>query len=229
MSCGVCWIRTRACVSAVLEIYRIEDEASLKNVISLLGDESEESPGWPGRRSGLPNYQNSLRLVKSLSLPRKKVRASFLDLLEEMAIKDLDVFRFVQFQARTCYQMIVQAQGVRRLSDGDLQQLLAVHLDERVWSALQTTLQVLGARGPFGPYAPLARGILSNDKRQRANGLEAMDNILDKQPRPSAHAAIWKIWMSARGSPPASGCFPPTSKNYRQPRFSKICWRAATG
>jgi len=165
---------------AALVVYRIEDEASLKTVISMLGDKSKAIARLAREKIRTADYQNSLQLIKSLALPRKRVRASLLDLLKEMAVKDLDVFRFVEFQARTCYQLIVQAQGVRRLSDGDLQQLLAVHLNERVWSLLETTLQVLGAQDRSGRMRRIARGILSNDKRQRANGLEAMDNILDK-------------------------------------------------
>jgi hypothetical protein len=165
---------------AALNGYRIEDEGSLKTVIPMLGDQSKAIARLACEKIRTADYQNSLRLIKSLALPRRRVRASILDLLKEMAVKDLDVFRFVQFQARTCFQLVVQAQGVRRLSDGDLQQLLFVHLDERVWSALQTTLQVLGAQDRSGRMRRIARGILSNDKRQRANGLEAMDNILDK-------------------------------------------------
>jgi hypothetical protein len=81
---------------AVMEIYQIEDEASLKNVIPLLGDESEEIAGLAREKIRTAEYQNTLRLVKSLSLPRKKLREALFDLLSDMRIKDLDVFRFVQ-------------------------------------------------------------------------------------------------------------------------------------
>jgi hypothetical protein len=98
---------------AVLEIYQIEDEASLKNVIPMLGDESEEIAGLAREKIRTADYQNSLRLVKSLSLPQKKLREALFGLLSDMAIKDLDVFRFVQLQARTCYQLTIQARGIR--------------------------------------------------------------------------------------------------------------------
>jgi hypothetical protein len=70
---------------AVMEIYQIEDEASLKNVIPLLGDESEEIAGLAREKIRTAEYQNSLRLVKSLSLPRKKLREALFDLLSDMA------------------------------------------------------------------------------------------------------------------------------------------------
>jgi hypothetical protein len=52
-------------------------------------------------------------------------------------------------------------------------------LEERVWFALQTTLRVLGAEDRSGRVRRIVRGIFSSDKRQRANSLEAMDDVLD--------------------------------------------------
>ncbi len=165
---------------AVLEIYQIDDEPSLKNVISLLGDDTEEIAGLASEKIRTADYQNSLRLVKSLSLPQKQVREALFGLLTDMAIKDLDVFRFVRFQARVCYELMIQVQGVRRLAGGELQHLLAIHLDQRIWFTLQTTLRVLAAQDRSGRMRMIARSIFSTDKRQRANSIEAMDDILDK-------------------------------------------------
>jgi len=103
---------------AVLDVYRIDDEAALKNVIPLLGDEDKKVAGLAHAKISSADYQNSLRLVKSLSLPQKKVREALFDLLEDMSIKDLDVFRFVQLQAITCFQLTVLAQSVRKLPGG---------------------------------------------------------------------------------------------------------------
>ena len=165
---------------AVLQVYQIEDEGALKNVIPLLGDESEAIASLAREKIRTADYQNSLRLVKSLSLPQKKVRESLFGLLSDMAIKDLDVFRFVRFQAITCYQLTAEAQGVRLMPSGALQELLAVHLEERVWFTLQTTLRVLAAQDQSGQMQTIAKSIFSSDQRQRANSLEAMDDILDK-------------------------------------------------
>jgi hypothetical protein len=165
---------------AVLNIYQIEDEASLKNVVALLGDEKEGIASLAHTKIKTAAYQNSLRLVKSLSLPGRKVREALFDLLSDMAIKDLDVYRFVELQARMCYLMIYQAQGVRQLPEYPVQQLLALHLDERVWFALQTTLRVLAVQDHSGRMHKISRGIFSSDTRQRANSLEALDDILDK-------------------------------------------------
>jgi hypothetical protein len=165
---------------AVLEVYQIEDEGSLKNVIPLLGDESDAIARLAREKIRTADYQNTLRLVKSLSLPQKIVRDALFELLSDMAIKDLDVFRFVQLQVKDCFKLTIQAQGVRRLSSQPLHDLLAAHLDERIWFTLQTTLRVLGAQDQSGRMQTIAKSIFSSDVRQRANSLEAMDDILDK-------------------------------------------------
>lgn len=165
---------------AALSIYQIHDETSLERVVSMLGDDVEDISRLAREKIKNADYQNSLQLVKSLSLPQKKTRAALLDLLANMAIKDLDVYRFVQFQVRTCYDLMAQAQGVRDLEDGGLYHLLSVHLDEQVWFELQTILLVLSVQDPSGRMRPIVKGVLSSDRRQHANGLEAMDSILDK-------------------------------------------------
>ena len=165
---------------AALDIFRIEDEAALKTVIPLLGDEKEEIAQLARRKIKNADYQNSMRLVKSLSLPGRKVREALFDLLSDMAISDLDVFRFVKNQVRICHQLNYQAHGVRRLPEHALQKLLVVHLEERVWFTLQTTLRVLAVQDPSGQMQTVNRGLFSSDTRQRANSLEAMDDILDK-------------------------------------------------
>ncbi|BBO76353.1 hypothetical protein DSCW_37700 [Desulfosarcina widdelii] len=165
---------------AALELFRIVDEAALKTIIPLLGDEEAGVADLARDKIRNADYQNSLRLIKSLSLPGKKVREALFDLLSEMSVKDFDVFRFVQIQARTCYQLAVQARGVRQLPFHPLQQLLAVHLDERIYFTLQTTLRVLTVQDPAGRMQKISRGLFSDEQRQRANSLEAMDDILDK-------------------------------------------------
>jgi hypothetical protein len=165
---------------AALELYRIEDETSLKNVIPLLGDSAENLSLLASEKIKTASYQNSLRLVKSLSLPRKKVRESLFNLLADMSIKDLEIFRFVRSQARLCHQLTVQARAVRRLPGEAVGRLLAIHLDERVWFTMQTTIRVLAVRDRSGSMQKISRGIFSTDNRQRANSLEAMDDILER-------------------------------------------------
>jgi hypothetical protein len=166
---------------AALALFRIIDEASLKSVILLLGHKEAQIAELAMEKIKNAPYQNSLRLVKSLSLPQKRVREALFSLLEDMAVKGLDVFRFVQIQAGECCRLLSQAKGVRRLAENDIQQLLAVHLDERVRFALETTLRVLAAQDRTGRMHKIARGLMSADRRQQANSLEALDDVLDKR------------------------------------------------
>ena len=112
--------------------------------------------------------------------PKKKVREALFDLLADMAIKDLDIYRFVRSQARKCYRLAAQAHRVRQLPESELQRLLAVHLDERIGFALQTALRVLAAQDRSGRMHKIFHGIFSEDSRSRANSLEAMDDVLER-------------------------------------------------
>ncbi len=163
-----------------LEVFSIRDETDLKKVISLLGDRSNAVRELAREKIRSAEYQNSQRLIKSLSLPRKRVRESLYELLSDMSIKDLDVFRFVASQARACYLLIIQADAVKILADSGICRLLETHLQERVWFTLQTTIRVLAVQDRSGRMNTVAKGLFSSDKRQRANSLEAMDDILDK-------------------------------------------------
>ncbi len=165
---------------AALTLFCIEDEKALKKVISLLGDKSEKVATLAREKIRSAPYENSLRLVKSLSLPKKMVLESLFDLLSEMSIKGGDVFRFVQLQARTCYKLTIQAHMVARFPGGELQRLLTTHLEERIWFTLQTTLRVLVTQDASGRMQTIFNGVFSSDGRKRANSLEAMDDILDK-------------------------------------------------
>jgi ATP/ADP translocase len=166
---------------AALENFRIVDEASLKQAITLLGDASDAVSGLAREKIGNAVYQNGLRLIKSLSLPQQKIREALFELLEEMSIKDLVVFQFVQIQAKSCYQLMLQGREIERLGSTGIHRLLADHLQERVWFTLQTILRVLAAHDRTGRMNTIAATIFSADARQRANSLEAMDDILDKR------------------------------------------------
>jgi MFS family permease len=166
---------------AVLTLFTIEDEKTLKKAVLLLGDKSDTVADLAREKIRNAPYENSLRLVKSLSLPQKKIRESLIDLLSDMSIKGRDVYRFVQLQALSCYQLVGQAVGVGKFSGGAVQQLLVVHLKERVWFTLQTTLRVLAAQDDSGRMDKTVKGLFSSDGRRRANSLEALEDLLDKR------------------------------------------------
>ena len=165
---------------AVLGVYEIVDEPSLKAVIPLLGDEDKGIAEAAREKIRSAAYQNSHRLIKAISLPQRKVREGLFELLETMSIKDLDVFRFVRSQAQAAYTLLVQQLAVRRCLSGPLAELLRAHLEERVWFLLQTVLRVLAAQDRSGRIRTVSRGLFAADSRQRANSLEAMVDIMDR-------------------------------------------------
>jgi hypothetical protein len=167
--------------AAALDLYRILDEASLKQVILLLGDESDAVCKRAREKIRQAHYQNGLRLIKSLSMPQKKIREALFELLEDMAIKDLVVFRFVELQAKTCYQLMLQVHELERSTNGEMQRLLVTHLNERIWFTLETTLRVLAVQDRSERMGKISKGLFSADPRTRANSMEAMDDILEKR------------------------------------------------
>lgn len=166
---------------AALMLLHIHDEKTLKIVIQLLGDRSEKIADLAREKIRTAPYENSLRLVKSLSLPQKEVREALIELLSDMSIKGRDVYRFVQRQALACYQLTAQVEGIGRFPGGAVQHLLDVHLKERIWFTLQTTLRVLAAQDATGRMHKVVKGIFSLDGRKRANSLEAMEDLLDRR------------------------------------------------
>jgi hypothetical protein len=165
---------------AALAVFQIDDDDSLKRVIPMLGDDSKEVARLARQKIRTADHRDSLRLIQSLAHPRKKVKDAVLALLTTMSIKDLDVYRYVRRQARTCFQLTLQARQVEALTGSDGQRLLATHLEEQVQRILHTTLQVLSTQDTSGRIRRVAHGILSGSRRQRANGVEAMDQLLEK-------------------------------------------------
>jgi len=165
---------------AALAVYQIEGDASLKQVIPMLGDEAGDVARLAQQKIRTADHQNSMPLIQSLAHPRKKVRDAVLALLTTMSIRDQEVYRYVQVQARTCYQLTLQALHVKALTGSDAQRLLSTHLEEQAQRILSTTLQVLSTQDPSGRMGRVVHGILSGSKRQRANGLEAMVQVLEK-------------------------------------------------
>jgi hypothetical protein len=165
---------------AALAVYQIDDDESLKRVIPLLGDDSKDVARLAKQKIRTADHPDSMRLIQSLAHPRKKVKDAMLALLTSMSIKDLDIYRYVRRQARTCFQLTLQAREVKALPGSDGQRLLSTHLEEQAQRILRTALLVLSTQDSSGRMRRVAHGILSGSRRQRANGLEAMDQVLEK-------------------------------------------------
>jgi ATP/ADP translocase len=164
---------------AALEAFEINDDETLRKVISLMGDSSEQVHQLAKDKIDAALYQNGQLLVESLNIPKRRVREGIFDLIESLNIKDLDAFRFARSQIEGSYRYLAEAESLRILPEGPTRDLLKDHLDQKRLVQMENTLRVLAAQDRSGQMRIICRGIFSADARQRANSLEALDDLID--------------------------------------------------
>ena len=164
---------------AALEAFEIKDDETLRKVIFLMGDSSEQVHRLAKDKIDAGSYQNGQLLVESLSIPQRRVREGIFDLLESLSIKDLDAFRFARSQIGSGYEYLAEAEGLRLFPEGPKRDLLIDHLDQERQVKMENILRVLAAQDRSGQMRIIWRGIFSADARQRANSCEALEDVMD--------------------------------------------------
>jgi len=165
---------------AALEAIEIDTDELLNKVIALMGDSSESIYDLAKRKIEDAEYHNIQLLVESLSIPHRHVRKGIFEILESLDIKDLDIFRFARSQIESGYQYLAEAERLRSFREGTERDLLIDHLDQKRLLQIDNILRVLATQDHSGQMKIIHRGIFSADSRQRANALEAVDNVMDK-------------------------------------------------
>ncbi len=165
--------------AAALEVMEISEDEILKQVVSLLGDPSDEIHTLAKEKIAAAPRFNGTLLVESLSLSRRKIREGLFDLLQRLNIKGIDTFRFVRGQVEVGYRNLTEAESLRRFAESPGKELLIRHLDQEKNVRLQNSLRVLALQDPTGRMKILVRGVFSSDARQRNNSLEALEDVLD--------------------------------------------------
>lgn len=196
---------------AALEAFEINDDETLRKVISLMEDSSEQVHQLAKDKIDTAPYQNGQLLVESLSIPRRRVREGIFDLLESLNIKDLDVFRFARSQIEGGYRYLAEAESLRILPEGPKRDLLRNHLDQKRLVQMENTLRVLAAQDRSGQMRIIWRGIFSSDARQRANSYEALDDLMD--------ASLSKIMIPLLEVSSPSQCLAVGKRNFQLPDF----------
>ena len=196
---------------AAIEVFEINDDETLKKMISLLGDLSEKVYELAGKKIDNAPYHNGQILVESLNIPKRKVREGIFDLLESLDIKDLDVFRFARSQIEDSYHNLVEAEAVRLLSESSIRELIIDHLNQESRVKIENTLRVLAAQDRSGQMKIIYRGIFSSDIRQQANSQEALEDLMD--------VSLSKIMMPLLEGSSVSERINVGRKNFKLPRF----------
>jgi HEAT repeat protein len=164
---------------AALGALEIGSDDHLKRVIAVMDDSSDQLHELAKEKIQVSDYQNTLLLIESLNIPRRKVREGIFDLLESLSIKELDVFRFARSQLGIAYTCLAEAEGLRLLPESRERDLLIDHLLQKKLLELENILRVLAIQDPSGQIRTIWRGISSADARQRSNSLEALDELLN--------------------------------------------------
>ena|GEM_PF-2750467 len=166
---------------AALEAIDIDEDETLQSVINLVGDPSDRIRNRAIEKIEAAEYQNSPLLVESLTKPSRRTREGIFELLETLNIKDLDAFRFARDQVEIGYQYLADAERLRRFEQTPKIRLLIDHLNQKRMVRLENTLRVVAAQDRSGQRNIIIRGVFSDDPRQRANGIEALDDAMDRK------------------------------------------------
>jgi len=166
---------------AALEAVPIDDDDTLQRVIHLVGDPVDRIRRRAIEKIEMAEYQNSRLLVESLAIPRRRTREGIYELLESLNIKDLDAFRYAQGELEAAYQYLADAERLKRFEPSPEIQLLIDHLNQSRMVRVENTLRVLAAQDRSGQRHIIIRGVFSDDPRQRANGIEALDDAMDRK------------------------------------------------
>ena len=158
----------------------IKDDTVFAEVVNRIGDESRTVSEKAGEKIRTCEYRNNTILVHALAEYGKRLREGVLELIEELDIKDLDVYVFARQQMEQCYTFLAMVLQIEGRPGSSLRELLKQHLLRKKDVALETVIRVLAAQDEIGRMQAVWRGIYSTDPRQRSNAIELLNETLDK-------------------------------------------------
>ncbi|MCA1785411.1 MAG: cyclic nucleotide-binding domain-containing protein, partial [Desulfobacteraceae bacterium] len=166
---------------AALDALSIVDDEALLKTVMLIGDASDKIHEFAKEKIRTADYQNPRLLVESLGLPSTRIRRGLFDLLDTLDIKEFDVLMFAKKNLEKSYEYLAMAASLDNLRRGPMQDLAVVHLTEKKELILENIIRVLAIHDQTGRMRSAWQGIFSADKRQRANAIELLNDILDRK------------------------------------------------
>ncbi|MCG8565273.1 MAG: cyclic nucleotide-binding domain-containing protein, partial [Desulfobacterales bacterium] len=173
--------RDKATQMAALDALEINDEATLKKAIQLMGSPSDTLHEFAREKIKNAEYQNNRLLVESLGIPSTRTRRGLFELLEEQDIKELEVLFFAKESLDKSYGFLAMSQTLSGLPQTPMIKLTIEHLEEKKEVVLENVIRVLAIHDQTGRMQTAWRGIFSPDTRQRANAIELVSDILDRK------------------------------------------------
>jgi len=165
---------------AALEAFEINNDDSLRTIVNLLMDTSDQVIEKIKNKIINADYHHDELLLESLTLPQLKIREGLFDLIDKMKIKDIDTVQFTREQVEKSYIHLAEAVAVDLFPESPVQQLLHRHLTEKHMLPIASTLRVLSIMDTSGQIKTIHRGLNSADRHQRGNSVEALENLVEK-------------------------------------------------
>ncbi len=166
---------------AALSALSIDNDELLRKVILMMGDTNEDISQQAQKKIETAPYLNTQLLVESLAIPNSRIRKAIFNLLESLDIKSIDVFRFARNQIRDSYQYLSDALSLEAFSENNSRNLLIDHFNQNKLLRIENILRVLALQDLSGQMKIIYRGIFSSDSHNRANAMEALENMMDKR------------------------------------------------
>jgi ATP/ADP translocase len=165
---------------AALDALSIVDDDTLLKAVLLMGDPSDEIHEFAKEKIRTADHQNPRLLVESLGLPSTRIRKGLFNLLDTLDIKEFDVLMFAKKNLEKSYEYLAMAASLENLPQGPVRDLCIAHLAEKKELILENIIRVLAIHDQSGRMRTARQGIFSADTRQRANAVELLNDILDR-------------------------------------------------
>ncbi|MBU3953367.1 MAG: cyclic nucleotide-binding protein, partial [Proteobacteria bacterium] len=166
--------------TAALDALEINDDVSLKKAILLLGDNTDPIHEFAKEKIKASEFQNHKLLVESLGLPSTRIRRGLFALLETLDIKEFEILMFAKENLNKSYTYLAMEDSLTHLPENQMRDLAREHLLQKKDLILENIIRVLAIHDQTGRMKTAWRGIFSPDTRQRANAIELLNDILDR-------------------------------------------------
>lgn len=164
---------------AALTLFTISSDDDMVHVLKMLNDPDDKVRELALETILDSTYQNPLLLVKSLSLPQRKIREGIFQLLEQLNIRDLDIYRYARAEVQQAYRYLSEFKALEVLPESPERDLLAEHLGQKKDRCMEQVLRVISAQDRTGRMRIVLHAIASDDARQRSNSMEVLEELTD--------------------------------------------------
>ena len=166
---------------SALEVLNITDENTLQKTINFLGDPESSIRELAKEKILNGDYVNGQTLIESLGRPNRRLREAVFDLLENLNIRDIELFRFTREGLEKAYTSLAKARALDRMPDSNRKDLLREHLYQKKDLLIEDIFRVMAIHGQDSRMRTVFMGLFSRDSRQRANSIELLSDIMDRK------------------------------------------------